>query len=65
MNLLITSAGQRVSLVNAFKQEFNKLNLNVYTADANPKLAPACHLSDKYFFISKVSLQIIMILTML
>jgi carbamoyl-phosphate synthase large subunit len=55
MNILITSAGQRVSLVNAFKHEFNKINMNVYTTDANPALAPACHLSDKFFFISKVT----------
>jgi carbamoyl-phosphate synthase large subunit len=51
MNILITSAGRRVSLTRAFRKElkecypFGKL----LTADMNPVLAPACHISDGYF----------------
>lgn len=47
-NILITSAGQRVSLVRFFKKELKLLNANnkVYTVDLNPKLAPACYVSD-------------------
>lgn len=55
-NILITSAGQRVSLVRAFQQELKKINPSgkVYTVDLNPKLAPACHISDGYKSISRV-----------
>ena len=51
MNILITSAGQRVSLVQAFKTELSRLveNGKVFTVDLNPVLAPACHVSDAYF----------------
>jgi carbamoyl-phosphate synthase large subunit len=50
MNILITSAGQRVSLVRAFQKELKKLfpKSKVYTVDLNPVLAPACHVSDGY-----------------
>lgn len=50
MNILITSAGQRVSLVRAFQKELKKLfpESKVYTVDLNPVLAPACHVSDGY-----------------
>lgn len=49
-NILITSAGQRVSLVRAFQKELKSLfsEAKVYTVDLNPKLAPACHVSDGY-----------------
>lgn len=49
-NVLITSAGQRVSLVRAFKSEVCRLDkgAKVYTVDLNPILAPACHISDGY-----------------
>ncbi|WP_404811708.1 ATP-grasp domain-containing protein [Capnocytophaga canimorsus] len=49
-NILITSAGQRVSLVKAFKKELKAIypESNVYTVDLNPILAPACHISDGY-----------------
>lgn len=49
-NILINSAGQRVSLVRMFQKELQKLDLNnkVYTVDANPIFAPACHVSDGY-----------------
>lgn len=56
-NILITSAGQRVSLVKAFQKELKKLdcNNNVYTVDLNPKLAPACYISDGYRKVGKVT----------
>ena len=49
-NILITSAGQRVSLVRDFQKEILILDANakVYTVDINPILAPACHVSDGY-----------------
>jgi carbamoyl-phosphate synthase large subunit len=51
MNILITSAGRRVSLVKAFKKELNEYfpNGKLLTADMNPILAPACHCSDGFF----------------
>lgn len=57
MNILITSAGQRVSLVKAFQKEAANLNPNskVYTVDSNPALAPACHVSDGFKTIAKVT----------
>lgn len=58
-NILITSAGQRVSLVRAFKNELKALfpKANVFTVDLNPILAPACHVSDGYSSICKVTDQ--------
>lgn len=57
MNILITSAGQRVSLVKAFQVEIKKRNSNakVFTVDLNPILAPACHISDGYFTVPRVT----------
>lgn len=56
-NILITSAGQRVSLVKAFQKELKILDTDnkVYTVDLNPKLAPACHVSDGYRKVKKVT----------
>jgi carbamoyl-phosphate synthase large subunit len=56
-NILITSAGQRVSLIRIFQKEIRKLNIDnkVYTVDLNPKLAPACHVSDGYKQIVRVT----------
>lgn len=50
INILITSAGQRVSLVKAFQTELRKVfsNAKVLTVDLNPVLAPACHVSDGF-----------------
>lgn len=57
MNILITSAGQRVSLVRAFqievKREFPQSK--VYTVDMNPKLAPACIISDGYRKVNRIN----------
>ena len=51
MNILISSAGRRVSLVRAFQKELKKIypNAKVYASDANPKLSGACHIADGYF----------------
>jgi carbamoyl-phosphate synthase large subunit len=56
-NILITSAGQRVSLVRAFKKELTKYfeNGKVYTIDLNPIFAPACHVSDGYLKVPRVT----------
>jgi carbamoyl-phosphate synthase large subunit len=56
-NILITSAGQRVSLVRAFQKEIKELNSNnkVYTVDLNPALAPACQISDGYKTVNRVT----------
>ncbi|MFI1743920.1 ATP-grasp domain-containing protein [Thalassobellus sediminis] len=55
MNILITSAGRRVSLVKAFKKELKKLVpfSNVFTVDYEPELSAACHVSDKSFSVPK------------
>jgi carbamoyl-phosphate synthase large subunit len=56
-NILITSAGQRVSLVRAFQKEIKKIDEDgkVFTVDLNPMLAPACHISDGYKKINRVT----------
>lgn len=56
-NILITSAGQRVSLVRAFRKEVKSFfpEAKVYTVDLNPILAPACHISDGYKSIGRVT----------
>lgn len=57
MNILITSAGQRVSLVRSFQTELKKFfeNGQVFTTDLNPILAPACHVSDQSFTVPRVT----------
>lgn len=56
-NILITSAGQRVSLVHSFQKELKKHfeQGKVFTTDLNPILAPACHVSDQSFAIPRVT----------
>jgi carbamoyl-phosphate synthase large subunit len=56
-NILITSAGQRVSLVRAFQNEAKKFDasIKVYTIDLNPEMAPACYVSDGYKQVKRVS----------
>ncbi|SHG59613.1 ATP-grasp domain-containing protein [Flavobacterium johnsoniae] len=56
MNILITSAGQRVSLVRAFKKELKKTfsTSMVYTVDMNPSLSPACQVSDGFKTVKRV-----------
>lgn len=56
-NILICSAGQRVSLVRAFQGEL-KLRFpsaEVYTTDMAPELSAACNVSDKFFKVKRVT----------
>lgn len=57
MKILITSAGQRVSLVRAFKKELTKYfdNGKVFTTDIIPELSPACNVSDRYFKVKRAT----------
>ncbi|WP_031428386.1 ATP-grasp domain-containing protein [Flavimarina sp. Hel_I_48] len=56
MNILITSAGKRVSLVKIFKTEATKQNPNarVLATDANPDLSAACQVADASFKVPRV-----------
>lgn len=56
MNILITSAGKRVSLVRAFQFELKTLFPKgaVYTTDMCPELSAACMVSDGHFKVSNV-----------
>lgn len=57
INILITSAGRRVSLVNAFQREARLLNKNikVYCTDMEPQLSSACQIADNSFKVKKVT----------
>ncbi|HVG42122.1 MAG TPA: ATP-grasp domain-containing protein [Chitinophagaceae bacterium] len=57
MNILITSAGQRVSLIRAFQKELKNLYpaSKVFTTDLCPELSAACNISDEYFQVKKVT----------
>src|SRR3712207_6630826 len=57
MNILITSAGQRVSLVRAFRKELKTLypDGKVYTTDMQPQWSAACNVSDQYFQVKRVT----------
>jgi len=57
MNILITSAGQRVSLVRAFQNELKAVypNAAVYTTDMFPEFSAACNVSDGYFKVKRVT----------
>ena len=48
-NLLITSAGRRVSLVKNFEKHFN-----IFTADMNPSLSAACQYNKQFFQVPAV-----------
>lgn len=56
-NILITSAGRRVSLVRFFKAELKKVfpDAKVMASDANPEMAAACMVADDYFGVPRVS----------
>ena len=56
MNILITSAGRRVSLVQAFQKELKKLfpKGKVMTTDVNTRLSAACAVSDQAFLVPSV-----------
>lgn len=51
MNVLITSAGRRVSLVRSFQKELRIIDPKgkVYATDSDPLLSAACHVADDYF----------------
>lgn len=55
-NILITSAGRRVSLVRMFQEELKKFlpTAKVFTVDFNPRLSAAAHIADGYFKICKI-----------
>ena len=55
-NILITSAGRRVELVEFFKTESRKLdkNIKVICTDINPELSSACQVADICFKAPKV-----------
>jgi carbamoyl-phosphate synthase large subunit len=57
MNILITSAGQRVSLVRAFQKELKNLysNQRVFATDMVPELSSACHVADRFFKVCRVT----------
>ena len=56
MNILITSAGRRVSLVRAFQKELRTLfpGFKVIASDSEPELSAACHVADEYFKVPRL-----------
>lgn len=56
MNILISSAGRRVSLLRSFKEESNRLGLNnyVFAIDNKPQLSAACNIADNYFYVESL-----------
>tara|TARA_R110002049_G_scaffold175107_1_gene342415 strand:- start:7318 stop:8286 length:969 start_codon:yes stop_codon:yes gene_type:complete len=56
MNILITSAGRRVSLVKAFQKELKHLfpKAKVYTVDTMAETSSACRVSDGFFTVPSV-----------
>ena len=58
-NILISSAGKRVVLVQIFQRSLEKLGLDtqVYASDMNPGMAPACHKADKCFQVPPCSAE--------
>lgn len=56
MNILITSAGRRVSLLQAFQKELRRYDKSgkIFAADANPELSAACHVADDYFIVPRL-----------
>jgi len=56
-NILITSAGRRVSLVRNAKESLQKHNKNakVYAVDLKPELSSACQVADSYEMVPRVT----------
>jgi carbamoyl-phosphate synthase large subunit len=56
-NILITSAGRRVSLVKAFQHELKShfQKANVFTTDMKPEWSSACRISDGFFTLPRVT----------
>lgn len=57
MNILITSAGRRVSLVKSFITELAKIDATakVFAADANPEYSSACRVANSYFKVVRLN----------
>ncbi len=57
MNILISSAGRRVSLIRAFQKELKKVypQGKVFASDANPALSGACQVADEHFKVPMVT----------
>jgi len=57
MNVLISSAGRRVSLVRFFKTEIQKAfpGSKVIASDAKPELSAACREADEFFAVPRVT----------
>ena len=57
MNILITSAGRRVSLIKSFKKELTKRfpGGKVFVTDMNPAFAPASYTADDYFGVDRAT----------
>lgn len=55
-NILITSAGKRVSLVRAFQKEAAKMPfpVKIYCCDAAPELSAACQIADDHFKVPRL-----------
>ncbi len=53
-NVLILSAGRRVSLVNAFQNAAKPYAIKVLTADMSPNFSAACQVSDGAFYLPHV-----------
>lgn len=58
-NILITSAGKRVSLVKEFKFELRKFfpEGRVYVTELNPYMSPAAYVADGFFKVPRVTDQ--------
>lgn len=56
-NILITSAGKRVSLLKEFKTELIKSlpNSKVYVTELNPSMSPAAYVADGFFKVPRVT----------
>ena len=56
-NILIVSAGRRVSLIRNFQDTIKKFNKDgkVFTTDMNPDLSSACQVSDGYIKVPRVT----------
>lgn len=55
-NVLLLSAGRRVELVKAFKQEIQRRGLQslIFAADLNPEISAACQSADQAFAVPRV-----------
>lgn len=56
-NVLLLSAGRRVELIKAFKQELQQRDLQslIFATDLNPEMSAACQLADQAFAVPRVT----------